>query len=60
MGANGRVDNVNIFPSGLGLTAPGLSLFPHLFPGCHCFRVREDGSSPTSGTRFSLVRGFLL
>jgi hypothetical protein len=60
MGGNGRVDNVNSFPSGLGLTASGLSLFPHLFPVAIVFASGKTVRVPPRAQHIPSSEGFLL
>jgi hypothetical protein len=43
---------------GLGRTSVGLARIRYVFGSSQCLQGRECGSSPTSGTVFSLFRGF--
>jgi hypothetical protein len=53
----GGVDNVNRFGPGLGRTSAGLARIAYVFWSSQCLQGLECGSSPTSGTVFSLFRG---
>lgn len=53
----GGVDNVNASRLLLGRRSAGLLRIPHVFAGSQCLQGLECGSSPTSGTTSSLVRG---
>jgi hypothetical protein len=55
----GGVHNVHTFGFGLGRTCVGSGRFTHVFGTSQCFQGLEYGSSPTSGTVFSQVSGFL-
>jgi hypothetical protein len=57
-GENGGVDSVHTFGFEPGRTGAGLARIPYVSAGVRCFRGLEPGSSPTSGTVFSLFRGF--
>ena len=52
------VDSVHTLGPGLGLTGAGLARIPYVSAGVQCLQGLEPGSSPTSGTVFSLFRGF--
>lgn len=55
--AKSGVDTVHTLPFGLGRTSAGLVRIGDVFGGVAESRGSEPGSSPTSGTTFSLVRG---
>ena len=59
-GENWGVDSVHTSGLGLGLTGAGLGRIPYLSEGVQCLQGLEPGSSPTSGTVFPQVRGFLV
>lgn len=52
------VDIVHTFCLVPSQTALGVTRIPHVFVGSHCYQGLECSSSPTSGTRYPLVRGF--
>ena len=56
VGRIGGVDSVHTLGLGLGRTGAGLARIPYVLAGAQCFRGLESGSSPTSGTVFSLFR----
>jgi hypothetical protein len=56
---NRGVDNVNRLGLGLGRTSAGLARMRYVFGSSQCLQGLECGSSPTSGTVFPQVRGFL-
>ncbi len=51
------VHNVHTLAVGLGRTGAGLARTRHVSGTSQCFRGPECGSSPTSGTMLSQVRG---
>ncbi|GAA3316098.1 hypothetical protein GCM10017710_26820 [Arthrobacter ramosus] len=51
------VDTVNRFRFGLGRTSAGLGRIGYVFWSSQCLQGLECGSSPTSGTVLSQVRG---
>lgn len=57
-GEIGGVDSVHTLSHGLGRTGAGLARIPYVSAGAQCLQGLETGSSPTSGTVFSLFRGF--
>jgi hypothetical protein len=59
VGRIGGVDSVHTLGLGLGRTGAGLGRFPFVWAGGQCLQGSESGSSPTSGTVFSQVGGFL-
>jgi hypothetical protein len=56
---NVGVDNVHTFRFGSGRTGAGLGRIAYVFGSSQCLQGLECGSSPTSGTVFSLFSGFL-
>ena len=56
----GGVDNVHTLAPGLGRTAAGSGRIPHVSAGAQCLRGLGCSSSPTSGTVFPQVRGYLV
>ena len=60
MGRIGGVDSVHTLGHGLGRTGAGLGRIPYVSAGVQCLEGLEPGSSPTSGTAFPQVRGFLV
>jgi hypothetical protein len=56
----GGVDRVHTFAFGLGRTSVGSGRIPHVSAGAQCLQGLECSSSPTSGTVFPQVRGFLV
>jgi hypothetical protein len=54
---NGGVDGVNRFSLGLGRTSARLARIAYILWSSQRLQGLECGSSPTSGTTFSLVRG---
>ncbi|MCB5294392.1 hypothetical protein BJQ90_03859 [Arthrobacter sp. SO3] len=57
-GEDQGVDSVHTSGCGLGRTRAGLARTRHVSAGVPCLQGLESGSSPTSGTVFSLFRGF--
>lgn len=53
------VDSVHTFRFGSGLKDVGLGGISYVFAGSQCLQGLESGSSPTSGTVFPQVSGFL-
>ena len=66
VGRIGGVDSVRTLGHGLGGTGTGtgtgtgLGRIPCVLAGVQCLQGLEPGSSPTSGTVFPQVRGFLV
>ena len=60
MGRIQGVDGVHTLGLGLGRTGAGLGRIAEVFGGVADIQGLEPGSSPTSGTVFLQVRGFLL
>jgi hypothetical protein len=60
VGRFGGVDSVHTLGHGLGRTGVGLARIPYVWAGDQCLQGLEPGSSPTSGTVFPQVRGFLV
>jgi hypothetical protein len=56
-GENWGVDSVHTLGRRLGRTGAGLARIPYVSAGVQCLQGVEPGSSPTSGTVFSLLRG---
>ena len=54
------VHNVHTLGFGSGRTGAGLARIPYVSAGVQCLQGLEPGSSPTSGTVFPQVRGFLV
>jgi hypothetical protein len=54
------VDIVHTLPLGVPRTAFGLDRIPHVCATSQCFQGPECSSSPTLGTVFSQVGGFLV
>ena len=59
-GRIGGVDSVHTLGLGLGRTVAGLGRIAEVSAGVQCLQGLESGSSPTSGTVFSLFRGLLV
>ena len=60
---NGQSEGVHIVHTlgfGSGRTGAGLGRIPYVWAGVPCLQGLEPGSSPTSGTVFPQVRGFLV
>ena len=60
VGRKEGVHNVHTLGFGLGRTGGGLGRIADVFGGVADLQVLEPGSSPTSGTVFPQVRGFLV
>ena len=53
------MDSVHTLGLELGSTGAGLGRTPYVSAGVQCLQGLEPGSSPTSGTVFPQVSGFL-
>jgi hypothetical protein len=60
VGKKEGVHNVHTLGCGSGRTGAGLGRIPEVFGGVADLQGLEPGSSPTSGTVFLQVRGFLV